>query len=229
VSSASGSADVLEALGFSLELEPERIARSIDEFGFGFLFAPAHHPAMRHAGPVRKDLAVRTVFNILGPLTNPAGANAQLLGVYAATLAPTLASVAAMLEARRVLVVHGAGGIDELSPAGPNLVFEVSEGDIRQSIVDPAELDIPRCAPDDLSGGSPEQNAADIRAIFEGASGPKRDAVLLNAAGALFAAGLAEDLREGLAIAGETVRSGVAQRRLEEAAAFSRDEVAAAS
>jgi anthranilate phosphoribosyltransferase len=122
VSSASGSADVLEALGFSLEQPPERIARSIDELGFGFMFAPVHHPAMRHAAPVRRELGTRTVFNILGPLTNPAGARAQVLGVYAGPLVPTVAEVLAQLGAERAFVVHGFGGIDELSPAGPNAV-----------------------------------------------------------------------------------------------------------
>ena len=224
VSSASGSADVLEALGFTLELDPGRIARSIDELGFGFLFAPAHHPAMRHAGPVRKELAVRTVFNVLGPLTNPAGARAQLLGVYAEPLAGTVASVLAMLGASRALVVHGAGGIDELSPAGPNLVYHVDDGDVRSETVDPLDLGIPRCAPEDLAGGSPEENATDIRAIFDGAPGPKRDAVLLNAAGALAVAGLAGDLREGLALAREAVDAGAARERLEAVAAFSRAE-----
>src|SRR5919107_2671997 len=128
VSSASGSADVLEALGFDLEQPPERIARSIDELGFGFLFAPSHHPAMRHAAPVRKDLATRTVFNVLGPLTNPAGARAQVVGVYAPGLVRTIAEVLALLGARRAFVVHGAEGIDELSPAGPNLVCEGVDG-----------------------------------------------------------------------------------------------------
>ena len=131
VSSASGSADVLEALGFSLELEPERIERSIDELGFGFLFAPTHHPAMRHAAPVRRELAARTVFNVLGPLTNPAGARAQVVGVYAPELVPTIADVLLSLGATRAFVVHGAGGVDELSPAGPNLVCEVADGEVR--------------------------------------------------------------------------------------------------
>jgi anthranilate phosphoribosyltransferase len=229
VSSASGSADVLEALGFTLEIDPSRIARSIDELGFGFLFAPAHHPAMKHAGPVRKELAARTVFNVLGPLTNPAGARAQLLGVYAEPLAATVASVLSMLGAHRALVVHGAGGIDELSPAGPNLVHEVDDGQIRRSTVDPLDLGVPRCAPEDLAGGSPDQNAADVRAIFDGARGPKRDAVLLNAAGALTVAGLAGGLREGLALAAEAVNSGAAGERLEAVAAFSRAQTVAAS
>src|SRR5215216_7601130 len=129
VSSASGSADVLEALGFELELPPARIERSIDELGFGFLFAPTHHPAMRHAAPVRRELAARTIFNVLGPLTNPARARAQIVGVYSDELVPTIAGVLASLGAERAFVVHGAGGIDELSPAGPNLVYEVRNGE----------------------------------------------------------------------------------------------------
>src|SRR5207245_10655675 len=144
VSSASGSADVLEALGFTLEQEPARIARSIDDLGFGFLFAPTHHPAMRHAAPVRKELATRTVFNVLGPLTNPAGARAQVVGVYSPALVRTIAEVLVRLGARRAFVVHGAGGIDELSPAGPNLVCEVVDGDIRERELDPeSELGVP--------------------------------------------------------------------------------------
>ncbi|MFN2629850.1 MAG: anthranilate phosphoribosyltransferase, partial [Gaiellaceae bacterium] len=142
VSSASGSADVLEALGFSLELDGDRIARSIDELGFGFLFAPMHHPAMRHAAPVRRELAARTVFNVLGPLTNPAGARAQVVGVYSPDLVRTIAEVLAQLGARRAFVVHGAGGIDELSPVGTNRVCEVVDGDIHEHLVDPLELGI---------------------------------------------------------------------------------------
>src|SRR5687768_15637035 len=140
VSSACGSADVLEALGFRLELPPERIAESIDRLGFGFMFAPSHHPAMRHAAPVRRELATRTVFNVLGPLTNPAGARAQLVGVYSAALVPTIAAVLAELGARRAFVVHGFAGIDELSPAGPNLVCEVVDGSVRERTVDPEAL-----------------------------------------------------------------------------------------
>ena len=160
VSSASGSADVLEALGFSLEQPPERIAQSIDELGFGFMFAPAHHPAMRHAAPVRRELATRTVFNVLGPLTNPAGARAQVVGVYAPSLVRTIAEVLAQLGARRAFVVHGAHGIDELSPAGPNLVCEVVDGEVREREIDPLELGIERCDPAELRGGSPAENAA---------------------------------------------------------------------
>jgi anthranilate phosphoribosyltransferase len=220
VSSASGSADVLEALGFELELPPERIAHSIDTLGFGFLFAPTHHPAMKHAAPVRKELAARTVFNVLGPLTNPAGARAQVVGVYSPDLVKTLAEVLAALGARRAFVVHGAGGIDELSPAGPNLVYEVVEGGVREREIDPLELGIARCAPEELRGGSPEENAAAIREVFAGGDGGRRDAILLNAAGAIAAGGHAEDLREGLELAREAVESGAAAERLEVLIAF---------
>jgi anthranilate phosphoribosyltransferase len=224
VSSASGSADVLEALGFSLEAPPERIVRSIDELGFGFLFAPTHHPGFRHAAPVRKELATRTVFNVLGPLTNPAGARAQIVGVYDAALVPTIAAVLARLGARRAFVVHGAFGVDELSPAGPNLVCEVVDGSVHDREIDPLDLGVPRCAPEELRGGSPEENAAVIRAVFSGEEqGAKRDAILLNAAGAIAAAGHADDLRDGLQLARETIDSGAAAERLEALAAFSRD------
>jgi anthranilate phosphoribosyltransferase len=220
VSSASGSADVLEALGFELELPPERIAESIDTLGFGFLFAPTHHPAMKHAAPVRKELAARTVFNVLGPLTNPAGARAQVVGVYSPDLVKTLAEVLATLGARRAFVVHGAGGIDELSPAGPNLVYEVVDGAVREREIDPLELGIARCAPEVLRGGSPDENAAAIREVFEGGNGGRRDAILLNAAGAIAAGGHAEDLREGLELARQAVESGAAAERLEALIAF---------
>jgi anthranilate phosphoribosyltransferase len=222
VSSASGSADVLEALGFSLEQPPERIARSIDELGFGFMFAPAHHPAMRHAAPVRRDLATRTVFNVLGPLTNPAGARAQVIGVYAPGLVRTIAEVLAQLGARRAFVVHGADGIDELSPSGPNLVCEVVDGAVHERTIDPVELGVERCAAGELAGGQPAENAAAIRAVFAGGQGAKRDAVLLNAAGAIAAAGHADDLREGLELARAAVDSGAAAERLDELAEFSR-------
>jgi anthranilate phosphoribosyltransferase len=220
VSSASGSADVLEALGFELELPPDRIAHSIDTLGFGFLFAPTHHPAMKHAAPVRKELAARTVFNVLGPLTNPAGARAQVVGVYSPDLVKTLAEVLAALGARRAFVVHGAGGIDELSPAGPNLVYEVVDGGVREREIDPLELGIARCAPEVLRGGSPEENAAAIREVFAGGDGGRRDAILLNAAGAIAAGGHAEDLREGLELARQAVESGAAAERLEALIAF---------
>jgi anthranilate phosphoribosyltransferase len=228
VSSACGSADVLEALGFTLEQEPARIARSIDELGFGFLFAPSHHPAMRHAAPVRKELATRTVFNVLGPLTNPAGARAQVVGVYSPELVRTIAEVLSQLGARRAFVVHGAGGIDELSPVGPNLVGEVVDGSVRMRELDAeAELGLPRCTVEELRGGTPDENARAIREVFAGADGGRRSAILLNAAGAIAAAGRAADLREGLEIAQEAIDSGAAGERLDELIAFSAKEVTA--
>ncbi len=190
VSSSSGSADVLEALGFDLELAPARIEQ--------------------------------TVFNVLGPLTNPAGARAQVVGVFAPELVRTLAEVLAQLGARRAFVVHGAHGIDELSPAGPNLVCEVVDGTVAERMIDPLELGVPRCDPDELRGGSPRENADAIRRIFSGGDGGARDAILLNAAGAIAAAGHAADLREGLAVAREAVASGAAGERLDALVAFSR-------
>jgi anthranilate phosphoribosyltransferase len=222
VSSASGSADVLEALGFEVDQEPGRIAESIDRLGFGFMFAPSHHPAMRHAASVRKELGTRTVFNVLGPLTNPAGARAQVIGVYSPGLVRTIADVLASLGARRAFVVHGAHGIDELSPAGPNLVCEVVDGSVRERTIDPLELGIAPSDPGELAGGTPAANAATVRSIFAGEPGARRDAVLLNAAGAIAAAGHAPDLREGLGLAREAVDSGAAAERLDELVAFSR-------
>ncbi len=222
-SSTTGAADVLEALGFELDLPPERIEMSIDELGFGFLFAQAHHPAMRHAAAVRRELATRTVFNVLGPLTNPAGARAQVLGVFSPEMARTIAGALVRLEARRAFVVHGAGGIDELSPAGPNLVCEVDGGQVREYELDPVSLGVPRCDPGELRGGDPRTNARGLRNVVEGdeQAGGHRSAVLLNAAGAIAAAGHAADLAEGLALAREAIDSGAAATRLDDLIAFS--------
>ena len=228
VSSACGSADVLEALGFDIELAPADIARSIDSLGFGFLFAQAHHPAMRHAGPVRRELATRTVFNILGPLTNPAGAGRQVIGVFAPDLTEKVAEALSGLGTTRAMVVHGAGGIDELSPAGPNLVYHVN-GKVQREELDPSDLGIPRCAPSELSGGTPAENAASIRRVFAGAPGAKRDAVVLNAAAALYVADLVADIREGVILASTAIDSGAAADRLGELVAFSQLDRAKAS
>ena len=221
-SSQTGSADVLEALGFELDLAPERIAQSIDELGFGFMFAQAHHPAMKHAAPVRRDLGTRTVFNVLGPLTNPARARAQVVGVYSPDLVRPIAEALLQLGSRRAFVVHGADGIDELSPTGPNLVWEVSAGTARERIIDPIDLGIERRRLPELAGGTPQENAARIRSVFSGARNGARDAILLNAAGAIAAGGHAEDLREGMELARETLDSGAATARLDELVEFSR-------
>jgi len=223
VSSKAGSADVLESLGFELELPPDRIADSIDELGFGFMFAPTHHPSMKHAAPVRRELAARTIFNVLGPLTNPAGARAQIVGVYSPLLVPVIADVLASLGARRAFVVHGASGIDELSPTGPNLVYEVVEGSVRRREIDPLDLGVERCDPDELRGGDADENAQKIREVFTGGNGGRRSAILLNAAGAIAAAGHAEDLSEGLELARSALDSGAAAARLDALVAFSRE------
>jgi len=221
-SSATGAADVLEALGFRLDLEPARIEQSIDELGFGFLFAQAHHPAMRHAAPVRRELGTRTVFNVLGPLTNPAGARALMLGVYSPSLTRTLADALVQLGATRAYVVHGAGGIDELSPCGPNLVCEVESGRVREYELDPLELGVERCDPSELRGGDPATNAQALRDVLNGAGGGHRSAVVLNAAGGIAAAGRAENLREGILRAREAIDSGAAAARLDTLVEFSR-------
>jgi anthranilate phosphoribosyltransferase len=221
-SSQTGSADVLEALGFNLDLPPERIAQSIDELGFGFMFAQAHHPAMKHAAPVRRDLGTRTVFNVLGPLTNPARARAQVVGVYSASLVRPIAEALAQLGARRAFVVHGADGIDELSPTGPNHVCEVVDGGVRERTIDPEELGVERCSVGELAGGAPHENAELIRRVLAGEPGGRRTAVLLNAAGAIAAGGHAEDLREGLELARQAIDSGAAAARLEELVEFTR-------
>jgi anthranilate phosphoribosyltransferase len=219
-SSAAGSADVLEELGIDVEQPPERIARSIDELGFGFMFARAHHPAMRFVAPVRQEIGIRTVFNVLGPLANPAGAHDGVFGVYSAELAFTYAEALAELGSRRAFVVHGAGGLDELSPTGPSLVVEVADGDVREWELDPRDLGIEPADAGALAGGSAAENAAIVRAVLAGEPGARRDAVLLNAAGALVAAGLVEDFTEGLALGAETIDSGAAHSRLEALVVF---------
>jgi anthranilate phosphoribosyltransferase len=225
-SSACGSADVLEQLGIALEQPPERIAQSIDEHGFGFMFARVHHPAMRHAAQVRQELGTRTVFNVLGPLANPAGARDGVFGVYSAGLARTYAETLAGLGARRAFVVHGDGGLDELAPSGPSLVVEVVEGEIREWELDPRSLGIYPSPPDELVGGDAAANADAVRRVLEGERSARRDAVLLNAAAAIVAAGVAEDLGEGVEAAAAAVDSGAAAETLERLVAFSAETVA---
>jgi anthranilate phosphoribosyltransferase len=171
---------------------------------------------------VRRELAARTVFNVLGPLTNPAGARAQVVGVYSPTLVPTIARVLAQLGARRAFVVHGAFGVDELSPAGPNLLCEVIDGDVHEREIDPVELGVERCAPEELRGGSADENAEAIRQVFAGGDGGRRSAILLNAAGAIAAGGHAKDLQEGLGYAREALDSGAAAERLHQLIAFTK-------
>src|SRR5262245_34237281 len=220
VSSRTGSADVLEALGVRLDLTPESAARSLDVLGITFLFAPNYHTAMRNAGPARREMGVRTVFNLLGPLTNPAGASRQLVGVYDDRYVRTLAEVLRQLGSERAMVVHGADGMDELTVFAKNHVADVRDGDIREYTLDPAEFGLAHTDRSAVAGGSPQENAARIRSIFAGEKGPGRDIVVLNAAAALVVAGVSADVPAGLARAQKAIDSADAARKLGELAAF---------
>ena len=217
VSSAAGSADVLEALGVDISLDANDMARCIDEAGVGFLFAQSLHSSMRHAGPVRREIGIRTVFNILGPLTNPAGATRQLLGVYDPRLAPLMAEVAGRLGAERVLVVNGHPGMDEVSASGPTTVAEFSAdtGGVEVYEIVPEQVGIARGTLADIAGGTAAENADIVRWILEGEVSPRRDVVTMNAAAALLAAGKATDLAEGVALARASIDSGRALAALE--------------
>jgi anthranilate phosphoribosyltransferase len=219
-SSRSGSADVLEALGVRVVLPCLRVGVAIREVGIGFLFAQAAHTAARHAAPARKLIGSRTVFNLLGPLTNPAGAHAQLLGVFSAEMIDLMAVTLAELGITRAFVVHGAGGLDEISLAGETLVAEVREGKIKRYTVTPEDFGVPRAPLDAIRGGSPEENAAIIRQMFAGELGPRRDIVAMNAGAALVAAGVAENFLEGAELAARTLSSGAAQQKLSDLKKF---------
>jgi anthranilate phosphoribosyltransferase len=221
VSSLCGSADVVEALGINLELPPPRVSRCLDEVGLGFLYAPLLHTAMKHVMPARREMGIRTVFNMLGPLTNPAGANAQIIGVYAAAITEPLARVLAELGTVRAFVVHGADNLDEISNTGESQLSEVRDGTVRTFTVRPEDFGMPRAAIADLRGGDREQNAQIIRALLEGEPGPRRDIVLMNAAAALVAGGRARDLKEGVGLAAQSIDSGAARDKLQALVALS--------
>ena len=220
VTSRTGSADVLEALGVRMDLTPESAGRSLDNLGLTFLFAPNYHSAMRNAAGARKEMGVRTVFNLLGPLTNPAGASRQLLGVYADTFVATLAQVLRELGSERAMIVHGADGMDELTVFGKNHVAELNEGRIREYTLDPADLGLAHTDRAAVSGGSAQENAARIRAVLSGAPGPARDIVVLNAAAALVVAGVVSELRAGVERARHALDRGESARKLDELTAF---------
>src|SRR5438132_7440024 len=216
VSSKCGSADVLAALGVEVELAPDAVAACIQECGIGFLFAPRHHAAMRHVAPIRKELGIRTLFNLLGPLANPAGARRQLLGVPAPHLVPILAQTLVELGAERAFVVHGHGGLDEISPAGATRVAEVRGGRVREFEVTPEELGVQRGAVEDLRGGDADRNASLLREVLRGEKGVRRSAVLLNAGAAIAAAEVCESMRDGVRLAEQAIDSGAALHRLEQ-------------
>ncbi len=216
VSSRSGSADVLAALGVEIETSPERAGASLDEIGIAFLFAPGLHPAMREVVPVRKALGVRTIFNVLGPLTNPAGARRQVVGVYSAGLVERVARVLAELGAEHALVVHGEDGLDEITTTGATLVGEVRAGAVRTWSLDPRPLGIARASPRDLAGGEPQDNARAMERLLAGEPGPLADVVALNAAAALRVSGVADDLASGLELARAAIADGAAARKLDE-------------
>ena len=213
-SSQSGSADVLEALGVRIDLPLERYGRAIREIGMGFLFAPAAHQATRRATPARKQIGVRTVFNLLGPLTNPAGAEALVMGVFSAEVMDLVARTLAELGVGRAFVVHGAGGLDEISLAGETLVAEVRDGKVRNFSVTPEEFGVRRAPLEAVRGGTARENAALIQRILDGESGPGSDIVLVNAAAALVAAGIAENFLEAARVAAKAVSSGAAREKL---------------
>ncbi len=223
VSSPSGSADLLAALGAELALTPEQAARALHEIGFAFLFAPAFHPAMKHAIGPRREIGVRTIFNILGPLCNPAEVPHQVMGVFDPSWLEPLAEVLGALGSRHALVVCSVGNVDEVTPSGPTRVAEYVNGQVRTWIFDPADYDIPRAPLEALRGTTPEENAQRLRALFQGQeNGPLRTAVLLNAAFALRAADQVEDIREGLVRAEQALTGGRALAVLEEYVAYTR-------
>ncbi|MDD2239852.1 MAG: anthranilate phosphoribosyltransferase [Kiritimatiellae bacterium] len=222
-SGKSGSADCLECLGFNLAADPEVMEQALNEIGITFMFAPTFHKAMRFAGPVRKQMGVRTLFNLLGPLTNPAGAPCQLIGVFAPDLTEAFAEVLKKLGSRRVLVVHGHDGMDEITLTTTTRCSELKDGVVKTYDIDPAIYFDDYCTNEDLEGGEPTDNAAITRGILDGTiTGPKRDIVLINSAASLMAGTLAEDLANGIKQSAEAIDSGAALKKLDELVEFSK-------
>jgi anthranilate phosphoribosyltransferase len=214
-SSKCGSADVLETLGVNLDASPEKVGQLIDDIGIGFLFARALHGAMKHVGPIRQELRLRTVFNILGPLTNPAGATAQVMGVFDRRLVEPLAHVLLNLGDERAFVVHGSDGLDELTLGGPTFVAEVRDGVVHPYEIIPEDFGFEKTPSSAMAGGEADENAAILRAVLEGKAGPHRDIVLLNASAAIQAGGIASNWQEGIDAAAESIDSGEALRKLD--------------
>jgi anthranilate phosphoribosyltransferase len=227
ISSQCGSADVMEALGMNINLSPERLAACLEQVGFAFLFAPALHSATRFVQPARRELKIRTVFNLLGPLTNPAGASAQIVGVYSPELVEKLAEALWLLGVRRALVVHGGDGLDEISLAGPTRVAELRDGKIRAYEITPEEFGFERVPLSAISGGAAQANAQIIRGVLEGRRSPYRDIVLLNAAAGFVVAGKTVSIREAVPLAQKSIDSGAARAKLEELVRFTTSQGAA--
>ena len=215
-SSKSGAADVLEALGVNIVLEPEKCVSLLEQIGICFLFAQKYHSAMKYVGPVRKELGIRTVFNILGPLTNPASANMQIMGVYDEALVEPLAKVLSNLGVKRGMVVFGQDGLDEISMSAPTTICEIDNGKFNKYVITPEDFGLTRCTKDELVGGTPEENAVITRDILNGKTGAKMDAVLLNAGAALYVAGKADTFEGGVSLAREIIISGKAAAKLDE-------------
>lgn len=214
VTSKAGSADVLETLGVKIDLYPPGVERCIEEIGFGFMFAPVFHGAMKYATPVRREIGIRTVFNILGPLTNPANARAQVLGVYDRDLTEILANVLVGLDVRHAMVVHGLDGLDEISNLGKTQISEVKGGEVRTYTVDPKDFGFDLAKPEDIKGYDMEGNAILLIKILKGSDGPRRDVVLMNSAAAMIVGGKASDFKEGVEVAKEAIDDGKAYEKL---------------
>ncbi|WP_458760897.1 anthranilate phosphoribosyltransferase [Afipia sp. TerB] len=215
LSSKSGAADVLGALGVRIDITPEQVSRCIADAGIGFMFAPTHHPAMKNVGPTRVELATRTIFNLLGPLSNPAGVTRQMVGVFSRHWVQPLAEVLRNLGAESAWVVHGSDGLDEITLTGPTYVAALENGEIRSFEITPDEAGLPNATADDLKGGDAVANAASLRAVLEGKPGAFRNVALLNAAATLVVAGKAKDLKEGVALGAKSLDSGAAMDKLE--------------
>jgi anthranilate phosphoribosyltransferase len=221
LSSRSGAADVLASLGVKIDLRPEQVGRCVRECGIGFMFAPAHHPAMKNVGPTRVELATRTIFNLLGPLSNPAGVKRQMVGVFSRQWVQPLAQVLKNLGAESAWVVHGSDGLDEITLTGPTLVSALHHGEIKNFEVTPEDAGLPRCEPGALKGGDADANAIALQSVLNGKPSPYRDVALINAAAALIVAGRAKDLREGVEIGTKALDSGAANARLKHLIAVS--------
>ncbi len=214
VTSKAGSADVLEALGVKIDLEPRKVERCVEEIGFGFMFAPVFHGAMKHATPVRREIGIRTVFNILGPLTNPADAQAQVLGVYDRDLTETLANVLNGLGVKRAMVVHGLDGLDEISNVGKTQISELKNGEVKTYMVEPKDFGFDLAKPEEICGHDREGNAILLIKLLKGGDGPRRDVVLMNSAAAMIVGGKASDFKEGVEIAKRSIGDGKAYGKL---------------